>query len=181
MTFGTSDRNMDLDMSTGFAIRVAALTDEPAVGALLEASYRVLMQQAYDQDLLAAALPALTRAQPELLRSGTYYVAETESARVVGCGGWTHERPGQGDVEEGLGHIRHFATHPDWTGRAVGRSIYDVCEREARAAGVTCFECHASLNAEGFYAALGFEATDRMDFPMGPRLTLPGVLMRRSI
>ena len=168
-------------MSNGFAIRVATLKDELAVSALLEASYPVLMQQDYDRDLLSAALPALTRASPELLQSGTYYVAETESELVVGCGGWTRERPGNGDVEDELGHIRHFATHPKWIGQGVGRSIYDTCERQARSEGVTNFRCYSSVNAEGFYATLGFESIQGMDVPLGPHLTLPGILMWRSI
>jgi len=168
-------------MPIGFTIRVATPKDELTVSALLESSYPVLMQQDYDRDLLSAVLPKMTRASPELLRSGTYYVAENESGLIVGCGGWTRERPGKGDVEDKLGHIRHFATHPEWTSRAVGRSIYDVCERQARSEGVTCFECYSSLNAEGFYAALGFESVRRMDFPMGVNLKIPGVLMRRSI
>lgn len=175
------DQEMDFDVSISFTIRVAALKDERSVSALLEASYPVLMQQDYDQGFLSAALPAMTRARPELLQSGTYYVAETERSLIVGCGGWTRERPGKGDVEDELGHIRHFATHPNWTGQAVGRSIYDVCERQARSEGVTCFECYSSLNAEGFYAALGFESIQLMDFPLGPHITLPGILMRRPI
>ena len=168
-------------MSHGFQVRLATLQDEKAVSALLEASYPALMQQDYDRDLLSAALPALIRASPELLQSGTYYVAESRSLDVVGCGGWTCERPGQGDVEAGLGHIRHFATHPNWLGHAVGRSIYNVCEQQARSVGVKCFECYSSLNAEGFYARLGFEFVRRMNLPFGPHISLPSVVMRRRI
>jgi N-acetylglutamate synthase-like GNAT family acetyltransferase len=168
-------------MSPDFAIRAATLEDELAVNALLEASYPVLMQMEYDQDLLSAALPALTRAHPELLRTRTYYVAETQSKKVVGCGGWTRERPGKGDIADGLGHIRHFASHPDWIGRGIGRLIYEACERQARSESVTRFECYSSLNAEGFYARLGFETVRRIEIELGPHLTLPSILMRRSI
>jgi N-acetylglutamate synthase-like GNAT family acetyltransferase len=168
-------------MSSDFVIRAATLEDEPAVNALLEASYPILMQEEYDQHLLSAALPAMTRANPELLRSRTYYVAETRSRKVVGCGGWTRERPGTGDVEDGLGHIRHFASHPDWIGRGIGRLIYEACERQARSGSVTRFECCSSLNAEGFYARLGFETVRRIEIELGPHLTLPSILMRRSI
>ncbi len=66
-------------MSHGFQVRLATLQDEKAVTALLEASYPALMQQDYDRDVLSDALPALIRASPELLRSGTYYVAESRS------------------------------------------------------------------------------------------------------
>lgn len=100
---------------------------------------------------------------------------------MIGCGGWTRERPGKGDLEHGLGHIRHFATHPDWLGRDVGRSIYDLCEQKARSTGILRFECYSSLNAVGFYATLGFVPVRRVNVPLGPDLALPGILMRRTI
>ena len=50
----------------------------------------------------------MTRANPGLLASGTYYVAESRDSLIVGCGGWTRESPVDGGIEPGLGHIRHF-------------------------------------------------------------------------
>jgi len=52
---------------------------------------------------------------------------------------------------------------------------------EPSATGVIRFECYSSLNAEGFYAALGFASISRMEIRLGPRHTLPAVLMRRPI
>jgi GNAT superfamily N-acetyltransferase len=175
------DGNMESDKMRAPAIRIAKPDDEPAVGVLLEASYPELMRRGYDAAVLAAALPVMTRANPVLLASGTYYLAETASRCIVGCGGWTRERPGSGEVEDGVGHVRHFATHPDWIGRGVGRGIYEVCEREARVAGINRFECYASLNAEGFYAALGFRTTRRIDLALTSDHVLPCVAMERSL
>ena len=168
-------------MSSDFTIRVATPQDALAVTAVLKASYSVLMPANYDPATLEALLPVITQANPKLLQSGTYYVAETASHQIVGCGGWTHWRPGNGEVESGLGHIRHFATHPDWIGRSVGRSIYEACEQAAQSAGVKAFECFSSLNAEGFYAALGFETIRRVEVRMGNGQMLPSILMKRSI
>jgi len=173
-------------MASDFTVKPARPKDRAAVNALLKASYPALMAGSYDPDALAAALRPLTKAQPQLLRSGTYYLAETADGRaadrdIVGCGGWTRDRPGTGEVEGTLGHIRHFGTHPDWTGRGVGRAIYERCAAQAREAGITAFECHASLNAEGFYAKLGFAAVRRLDVTLNPRHSLPSVLMRREI
>ena len=168
-------------MSAGFQVRVATSADEQAVNVLLEASYPVLMRRDYDRASLAAALPTMTRANPNLLASGTFYLAFAGARTLVGCGGWSRERPGQGDVEDRLAHIRHFATHPDWIGQGVGRAIYRMCARDARSAGIDCFECYSSLNAEGFYAALGFELIQPLDVAMGPDLSMPVMLMRRFI
>ncbi len=168
-------------MSAGFEIRVATPQDEQAVDGLLAASYPVLMRRHYDRASLAAALPRIAKANPTLLASGTYYLAFAASHVLVGCGGWTREHPGSGAIEDQLAYIRHFATHPDWTGHGVGRAIYQACVRDARSAGVNCFECFSSLNAEGFYAALGFELIQPLDITMGPDLIMPIMVMRRFI
>src|ERR1043165_1946892 len=142
--------------SSSFAVRVASLADDAGVTALLQASYPLLMKPAYDAAMLVPALELMTRANPALLSSGTYYVAQSQEGMLVGCGGWTREQPGDGITNEGIGHIRHFATHPEWVRRGIGRAIYRRCEADARKAGITRFECYSSLNAELFYSALGF-------------------------
>jgi N-acetylglutamate synthase-like GNAT family acetyltransferase len=138
------------------------------------------MKPAYAPDVLAAALPFMTRANADLLASGTYFIAETESFELVGCGGWTPQTPGTDVIVDKIGHIRHFATHPDWNGQGIGRALYEACEAQAAAAGITGFDCFASLNAEGFYAALGFEPVERIEVAM-PRVSFPATLMRRKV
>lgn len=168
-------------MTPQFSVRPATPDDAPAVTELLEASYPVLMAAGYDDATLALALPLMTRANPALLQSGTFYVAETEDGVIVGCGGWTFEHPGSGKTEPGLVHIRHFGTHADWTGRGVGRAIFQRCLIDARSAGAERFQCYSSLNAEGFYAALGFRAVRRESVRMSDELCLPVVFMEYSI
>jgi predicted N-acetyltransferase YhbS len=165
----------------GYEVRVARPEDAAAVGQLLQASYPELMASSYDKELLAPALKLMTKANPSLLGSRTYYVAELPTGLVVGCGGWTLERPGTGTVEPHMGHIRHFATHPDWTRRGVGRAIYRLCESAARSAGVSAFECYSSLNAERFYSAFGFESIREIDVELQPGVVLRAVLMRREL
>ena len=162
-------------------IRPATPDDNASVTELLEASYPALMRNAYEAGALELALPLITKANPALLSSGTFYVAETEAGEVVGCGGWTWERPGTGKVSKGLAHIRHFATHPNHTGQGIGKAIYGLCEQEARSSGVSTFECYSSLNAEGFYAALGFERVKRIKVPMKRGFRFSSIQMMRDI
>jgi N-acetylglutamate synthase-like GNAT family acetyltransferase len=164
-----------------FSVRVARSADIKGVDELLKASYPALMASAYDPEVLAPALKLMTRANPTLLVSGTYYVAESTSGLIVGCGGWTRERPGTTIVEPALGHIRHFGTHFEWARRGVGRAIYQLSENVARAAGVKCFEAYSSLNGESFYRALGFGRVREMDMELSPQVFLRAVLMRRDI
>lgn len=168
-------------MAADFTLRVSVPEDAPRVTALLQASYPVLMAEGYEGPLLTSVLPFMTQANPALLSSGTYYLAEAAGGQVVGCGGWTRERPGTGEVADGLAHIRHFATHPDWVGHGVGRAIFEFCERAAKAAGVRRFECYSSLNAERFYLALGFAKAGQMKVTLADGIGLPSILMIRSI
>lgn len=161
-------------------VRTAGPADLAAVERVFEASYPALMADAYDDALLARALPLMIRAQPGLLASGSYHVAEAEG-EIVGCGGWSHEKPGTAEREPGVAHIRHLAVSRDWIGRGIGRAIYSSCERQARAQGVRVLECYASLNAEPFYRALGFSRLAAIEIRMGPDVALPSIHMRRPI
>lgn len=80
-----------------------------------------------------------------------------------------------------MGHIRHFGVHPDWTRCGVGRALYAQCKTDARSAGVTEFECYASLNGEAFYCALGFRELAYIDLPLLDGLHFPSVHMAASI
>jgi GNAT superfamily N-acetyltransferase len=164
-----------------YSLRAATPTDGEGVSALLEASYPQLLAPDYDPRLLAAALPLMTKANPRLLASGTYYVAETGGDAVVGCGGWTVEAPGGGESRPGIGHIRHFAIHPEWTRRGIGRALLDRCVEQARAHGIKNLECFSTLTAEAFYRSAGFVTLGPVNVPMSPTIALPSVRMRLSL
>jgi GNAT superfamily N-acetyltransferase len=162
-------------------LRVAMIEDAAAIGAVLRASYGTLMAGAYPPELLASALPPMTRANPELLGSGRYYLVEAGTGECLGCGGWSDRPPDGPGPDPRRAHIRHFATHPDWTGRGIGRTIYERCEADARAAGFIAFEAYASLNGEAFYAALGFRRLEAIETPMPGGVRFPAVRMERAI
>src|SRR3954449_9245970 len=92
-----------------FKIRLSQPDDADAVERVLCASYPQLMAPAYEADLLKRALPFLIKANPHLLASKSYYLAEA-GGEPVGCGGWSLEKPGTNTNEFGVAHIRHFAT-----------------------------------------------------------------------
>jgi GNAT superfamily N-acetyltransferase len=164
-----------------FRIRTANPADSEAVTALLAASYSTLLSAAYESDLLGRGLPHFAKANPTLLSCGTYYVTERETGDLVGCGGWTTTEPGTGNVTEGEAHIRHFATHPDWTRQGIGNALLAHCISYARSFGIRELNCFSSLNAEPFYRAAGFEMVRPMDLDLAPSLSFPVVLMRLHI
>ena len=168
-------------MSSSVSIRTASSNDCDDVTSLLKESYPALMCHAYDDSILNMALPLITVAQPTLLRSGSYYVAETPDGLIVGCGGWTKERPGSSEVRPGLGHIRHFGVHPDWTRQGIGNRIYARCVKDAKSEGVQRLECYSSLNGEVFYSALGFESAGLIEVEIVDGIKFPSVHMLTEI
>jgi N-acetylglutamate synthase-like GNAT family acetyltransferase len=170
-------------MTGHIRVRVASLDDVDAVDEILQLSYPILMAPGYSEELLARALPLMVRANPALLRSGTFYLAEARDGAVVGCGGWTFERPGDSHapIDPTLAHIRHFATHQDWIRRGVGCALLEQCIAAARAAGVHRLECYSSLVAKSFYAASGFTVVEPLSVEMGPGVSLPSVRMIRRL
>jgi predicted N-acetyltransferase YhbS len=160
-------------------IRVATVADAESVDHVLRSSYGPLMKESYDAALLERVLPAMTKANPALLSSGTYFVATCDT-NIVACGGWTPQRPGTGEVVPRLGHVRHLATHPGWARQGIGKAIYGMCECQAIAAGIETFEVFASLNGFPFYASIGFDVIERMEVPMGGG-SLPIALMTKRL
>jgi GNAT superfamily N-acetyltransferase len=167
--------------ASDFLIRVASPADADAVSAVLAASYTSLLAGHYESGALSRALPYMTRANPMLLASGTYYVAESQAGEIAGCGGWTAARPGTGEIAQGEAHIRHVATHPAWAKRGVGALLMGRCFDEARQHGVRKLHCFSTLNAVAFYRACGFETVGPIEVALVPNLTLPSVPMSRAL
>jgi GNAT superfamily N-acetyltransferase len=169
-----------LPTSPSLSIRAATPDDASEVSALLEASYTKQLADDYPPDVLARALPLMTKANPRLLASGTYYVVEAD-IHLVGCGGWSKEAPGSHKVTDGTGHIRHVATHPEWLRKGVGRTLLSHCCNEAAMAGMKHLECHSTLSAVNFYAVTGFTIVGPLEMKLAPEIFLPGVLLRRDL
>ena len=71
-----------------FALRKATLEDRSALERLIADSARGLSSTDYTASQVEAALGSAFGVDTELIRDGTYFVAEAEG-RLVGCGGWS--------------------------------------------------------------------------------------------
>lgn len=164
-----------------FQVRASTEADSDTVTALLQKSYAVLLKHAYDADTLDAALPLITKAQPDLLVCGSYYVAEDDTGRIIGAGGWTKHSPtGQGETPDN-GNIRHFGTDPAQTGKGIGRALMSRCISDALAAGVIEFNCYSTLNSKAFYRACGFRSVEPFPITLPGGVVFPSVRMTRSL
>lgn len=156
-------------------IRSTTKADIAAVDALLARSYPKLLKADYPPSVLVTALPIISRARPELLVCGTYYVFEDDGV-VLGAGGWT---PDKRNPE--LGHIRHVVTDDRALRRGVGRRLMQHCFGVARGHGVGRMECWATRTAVAFYKAVGFREIGPIDVPLGGGISFPSVRMMRDL
>jgi len=157
-------------------VRASTPADLAAVDALLAGSYPRLLKRDYPPSVLVTALPLISRAQPALLGSGTYYVAEDAQGEIIGAGGWSVDRQ-----LRHRGHIRHVVADHRLQRRGIARRLVGHALRIASAAGLREMECWATLTAVRFYEAMGFAGEGPMEVPLAPGITFPCMRMRQRL
>ncbi len=159
------------------SIRKSTGDDLAAVDALFGRSYPVLLAADYSPELLAGALPLISHANPELLASGRYYLAERDGC-VLGAGGYSARAP-QGDQTEGVAHVRHVVTDATATRQGIGQALMTriICEAVRR--GVNELDCLSTRTAVRFYASLGFRVRENVLINLRPDISFPAVRMVR--
>jgi GNAT superfamily N-acetyltransferase len=161
------------------SFRCAQPCDAPRVTALLECSYPVLLAPDYAAETLDAVLPAITRARPSLLAGNTYFLLEERGA-LRAAGGWSDTDPWGGACAAGTAHIRHVVTAPEHVRCGHGRRLMAGICADARAQGITRFECYSTLTARPFYASCGFDEVAAVVMTLARGVAFPAVHMRRS-
>lgn len=163
-------------MAQTITLRTALPSDLAALDRLLGRSYPRLLAPDYPPSTLVLAVPRFARAQPELLQSGRYFVAEDAQGRILAAGGWSWRSPSGHEVERS-GHVRHVATDPDVVRQGLGRMIMTRVMLEARDAGVRWLDCLSTRTAVSFYQALGFRIMHPKDLALGPGIDFPVLRM----
>lgn len=175
-----------------WAFRAAALHEVPRLEALIAASSRDLGRPDYTAEQIEAALGTAWGVDTELIRDGTYFVAESGST-LVACGGWSRRKtlfgadanPGREsallDPAADAARIRAFFVHPDWARRGIGRALLDYCEGCARAAGFRRTALMATLPGIRLYLAAGYVPGDRIEYPVRGGLSIGFVPMEKAL
>jgi GNAT superfamily N-acetyltransferase len=175
-----------------YTLRPAILADVPAIEALIATSARALCSADYPPAVVEAALGTAWGCDTELIRDGTYFVAEAEG-RYAASGGWGKRRTlFGGDRREGrqsewldpatdAARIRAFFVHPDFARKGFARALLARCEAAAAAAGFRAAELMATLTGVPFYRAHGYAGDGRIEFPLPGGLRIAFVPMRKSL
>ena len=177
------------DHPNAWPLRLACEADIPALTALIPLSVRVLQSPYYSPAQMEGALAeSIFGVDRQLIRDGTYFVAEREGA-IVGCGGWSRRSSLCGgdsgrksedallDPQRDPARVRAFFIHPSWARRGIGRSIMAACEKAIIEAGFREVVIVATLAGENLYATFGYTVVERYELPMSNGLGLPVVRM----
>jgi GNAT superfamily N-acetyltransferase len=174
-----------------FNLRKAVLDDRPAISLLIELSARGLSGGEYSREQIEAAIRSVFGVDSELIKDGTYFVAEAEG-QMVGCGGWSKRGTLFGgdqyaareskelDPMTEAARIRALFVHPAWARRGVGRAILERCEQEASARGFHSLELMATLPGVKFYRTLGYTGDERITLELNGT-TIDFVPMRKEM
>lgn len=170
-------------MAETLTVRVAASPDLAAIDGLLARTYPKLLKADYPPSVLVLALPLISRANPRLVASGSYYVVE-EGGAVVGAGGWTRAAPaGRRGPSASMqtGHIRHVVTDHRRVRRGIGRALMARILEDAATGAVVALECLSTRTAVPFYAACGFSELGPVEVTLGPGIDFPAIRMARRV
>ncbi len=173
-------------------IRKAVLEDTPALEQLIPQSVRELQKSDYTPQQIEGALGTVFGVDRQLMRDGTYFVAE-KSGAIIGCGGWSKRATPFGsddtpvkdstllDPAQEPAKIRAFFVHPAHARQGIGSKLMEACEGAATESGFSRLELVATLTGEPLHTRHGFSVTDRFEVPLPNGARLPVVRMTKSL
>lgn len=170
--------------------RQASPDDVPEIERLIACATRGLSRDDYSEVQIEAALGAALGVDSQLIRDGTYFVAEADET-LVACGGWSWRKtlfgsddhagrqPQSLDPARDAARIRAFFVHPDWARRGLGRATLELCEAEARASGFAAAELMATLPGERLYRSCGYVSQQPVHHTLPGGIAIQFVPMRK--
>lgn len=174
-------------------LRLATLADSTAIQNLIRESVANLSVSYYTTEQIASGLSHIFGVDTQLIRDGTYFVAEVEG-EIVGSGGWSKRKTLYGgdqltsnrvdallDPASDPARVRAFYIHPRWSRKGIAGRILDSCEAAARAAGFSKVELVATLPGEPFYLARGYEKREAVSLETPDGESLPAFRMTKTL
>ncbi|MCB1517885.1 MAG: GNAT family N-acetyltransferase [Hyphomicrobiaceae bacterium] len=162
------------------SVRVATEADRQQLEQLIADCYEEIYPNWYGDEMIYSSLTHVLRLDPLLLQDGHYFAAQVDG-ELAGCGGWGRAANGPNADNGSLGHLRHFATHPNFMRRGVGAVILEKCVAAAKADGISALHCFSSVASERFYLNHGFTKVQDVSVMLGGDEPFPAILMERKL
>jgi GNAT superfamily N-acetyltransferase len=161
------------EVASPLRLRRVRAGDLDAVAAMQEISIMALGAPVYGEAKARAWARLGYQFRHDLLGEGGFWVAEQDQC-LLGVGGWSPD-----SLEPDLAWIRYLFVHPQAVRRGIGRRLVERAATAACAAERPRLRVWASLNAVGFYRALGFLPERRARWPVQAAIELDYVLMAK--
>jgi GNAT superfamily N-acetyltransferase len=156
-------------------LRPVRAADLDVVAALQERAIMTLGAPVYGEVKARAWARLGVHFRRDLLGAGGFWVAE-QDGRLRGVGGWSPD-----GAEADLAWLRYLFVDPDAVGRGIGRRLVAQAERSAADVRRRRMHVWSSLNAVGFYRAIGYRERRRARWPVQPGIELDHVLLTRRL
>ena len=172
--------------------RLADVQDSEPIARLVALSAHGLSQAEYTDEQIDAALGSAFGLDTQLIRDGTYFVAETND-ELVACGGWSYRRtlfgsddqtdrdPQLLDPSTDTARIRAFFVHPAWARRGLGRRLLALCEAKAVERGFCLAALMSTLPGVHLYRRCGYEAEPSITTTLPGGVEIEFVPMHKTI
>jgi len=172
--------------------RKASLNDVKNIQALIELSSKKLNSSYYTKKQIEAALKSAWTVDTQLIIDNTFWVAETPSGLIVGCGCWSKHKTLFGKTQQNsnleklnpsidAAKIRAFFVHPDYTRKGIGNTLLTTCENEAKSFGFKTVELVATLSGEKLYSSKDYIPIKKYEADLVDGITNTVILMRKNL
>ncbi|MGI9484400.1 MAG: GNAT family N-acetyltransferase [Geminicoccaceae bacterium] len=152
-------------------IRPASHRDLDAIADLQTRSIMAFGVAAYGEEACRAWARIGVQVRHTLLKSGSFFVA-VKNDSLIGVAGWTKD-----SREPDCAWARYVFVDPAHARLGIGRNLMTAVERSAHAAGRSRLMLWASLNAVGFYEALGYRRVKPATWPVADGIEMEHILM----
>ncbi|WP_251343111.1 GNAT family N-acetyltransferase [Haloplanus halophilus] len=156
------------------SLREAVAADADEMARIQSASLRRNAREHYTEAQLAHLAPA----EPDTAVLDAEFAGESTRPIVAEADGTI---VGWGSVHLDENVLAATFVDPDYAGRGIGRAIVDELEAIARREGVERLRVPASLNAVGFYEALGFERRREIDASGPDAPEIPAIELTKEL
>lgn len=183
---------MNNDQGASVRIRTALPEDEPLLRLLIPRSAHALSAGYYSDAERDAAIRYVFGVDSQLIRDGTYLVADSADG-IRGCGGWSKRRTLFGgdqhkaqedpllDPATDAARIRAFFVAPEFARQGIGGLLMRACAAAAFDAGFRQLELMATLPGVPLYEAYGFVALENVVEVAPNGVRIPFVRMHRRL
>jgi GNAT superfamily N-acetyltransferase len=154
------------ELSTVRYIHAAALRAQ-AKSCLSEADVTTFTRYVYSD--------AYTRCLSEAARTNRL-IGAVIARELIGTAGWL-----PANDSGTIARMHGVFVRPLFTGGGIGRKLALAAEEQARRAGFSVFTVRATLNAVEFFSRLGYEASSRGAWTLGPKQILQVAFMRKHL